>query len=224
MNTGKIKGAIFDIDGTLIDSMPIWVTVADRYLESQGKQAEPNIVEKVFSMTMEQSAAYMQEYYGVKKTVSEIKQGFIEVVADFYKYEVKLKPGAKDFLFELDKRNVPMVLATVGDADLASYALNRLGIEKYFKDLLTAKDFCTDKTEPTIYLKAAECIGCKPRETAVFEDVVHGLDTAGKADFITVAVEDEASFKDRKKIEAVSDFYLKTYYDFRINPGFQVFD
>ena len=224
MSTSKIKGAIFDIDGTLIDSMPIWVTVADRYLESQGKQAEPDIADKVFSLTMDQSAAYMQSHYGVDRTIDEIKQGFIDVVTDFYRNEVTLKEGAKEFLDELKKRDIPMVLATVGDANLASYALNRLGILDYFTDLLTAIDFGTDKTEPLIYLKAAEKIGCKPSETAVFEDVVHALDTASKADFITVAVEDKASLKDRKKIEAVSDFYIKTYHDFRINPGFTIFD
>lgn len=223
MKKEKIKGAIFDIDGTLIDSMPIWMTVPDRYLELQGKKAEPDIAEKVFSMTMDQSAEYMRTRYGLNLTVDEIKQGFIDVVTDFYRTEVTLKPGVHEFLSELEKRGIPMVLATVGDADLASSTLERLGVLGYFSDLLTAKDLDTDKTEPTIYLKAAESIGCRPSETAVFEDVVHALDTARKAEFITVAVEDVASEKDRKKIEAMSDFYLKTYHDFSINPGFEVF-
>ena len=109
-----IKGAIFDVDGTLLDSMFIWKDVGIRYVRSRGIEPEANLSEVLFPMTLEEGAAYVMRRYGLKESIEQIVQGILDMVRDFYYYEAQLKDGAKDFLQAMDEKGIPMVVAVNG--------------------------------------------------------------------------------------------------------------
>ena len=146
-----IKAAIFDIDGTLLDSMPMWQDVCARYLISIGITPEPDLSKKVFSMTLKEGCKYTKEQYNLDISEDEIEDGIIKLIEHFYYYEVELKPGAKELIMELNAKNIPMVLATTGDEDLATHALLRNGIFNYFKKLYTCGEYNTSKRERYIF-------------------------------------------------------------------------
>lgn len=112
-----IKGAIFDVDGTLLDSMFIWKDVGIRYVRSRGIEPEANLSEVLFPMTLEEGAAYVMRRYGLKESIEQIVQGILDMVRDFYYYEAQLKDGAKDFLQAMDEKGIPMVVATSSERD-----------------------------------------------------------------------------------------------------------
>ena len=104
-----IKGMIFDADGTLLDSMPIWDDLGARYLKGIGIEAEPGLSEILFCMSLEESAAYMKRTYGLSQTEEEIRNGVLAKLDDFYVNEVQAKPGVSEFLRTLHERKVPMM-------------------------------------------------------------------------------------------------------------------
>ncbi len=208
-----IQGAIFDIDGTILDSMPIWDDVGARYLTRLHIEPEPGLGEILFSMSLEEGAAYLQRRYSLVQTRDEIRQGVLQVIADFYRYEVQLKPGADGFLRAMAERGIPMTLATTSDAALTTAALTRLGVEGFFIKLFTCTALNTTKHEAKIYRAAAQYMGSSPEKTLVFEDVLHALKSAKSGGFRLAAVEDAASAGDRAEIRRISDIYLRDYWD-----------
>ena len=208
-----IRGAIFDVDGVLIDSMFIWEGLGDRYLATQEKTAEPDLYEKLANYTMEEGAAYMKERYGLADTPEKIKADCLAIIDSFYRYEVEAKPGAKEILAEFRELGIPMVIASSGDDELMEAALTRLGMWEYFQTAFTCTVLETSKREPLIYLTCAEYLGLDPGEIVVFEDVFHAVTTAKDAGFFTVGIRDAASEADRPAIMEKSDMYLDSLAD-----------
>ncbi|MGI5888463.1 MAG: HAD family hydrolase [Oscillospiraceae bacterium] len=206
-----IRSAIFDIDGTLLDSMKVWDDLGARYLRSRGVEPEENLAETLFPMTLEEGCSYMKEHYRLPEGEETIKKGIGDIFARFYNEEAELKPGAAEYVRKLHGMGIPMVLATVGDAQLERNALRRLGILGCFKKLFNCGDYGTSKREPLIHLKAAEFLGTKPSETAVFEDTYAAVHSAHTAGFFVAAVEDAASSADRDKIRKEADIYIRDF-------------
>lgn len=209
-----IRAAVFDVDGTLLDSMPIWRDVGARYLRSLGLAPEPGLADILFPMSFEEGARYLKDRYGLGQSREEVQAGVSAIIDGFYRREVALKPGAASFLAELAERGVPMALATTGDPPLVAAALERLGVAGYFSRTFTCAELDTTKRRPDIYLAAAAYLGVAPAETAAFEDVLHALRAAGDAGFFTVAVEDAESRGDREAIRACAKVYLRDFRDF----------
>lgn len=206
-----IRGAIFDADGTLLDSMHIWNELGERYLRSIGKTPEKELSKILFPMSLEESCKYLKKRYPISESEETIKKSILSIISDFYTKEVMPKKGVSEILKALESKKIPMAIATATDKALLKAALVRLGIEKYFTTLLTCSELSTTKHEDTVYRKAADILGTKPMETAVFEDVLFALQTAKRAGFITVAVEDEASASEREAIKALTDFYITDF-------------
>ena len=209
-----IRAAVFDVDGTLLDSMPIWRDVGARYLRSLGLAPEPGLADILFPMSFEEGAWYLKDRYGLGQSQEEVQAGVSAIIDGFYRREVALKPGAAAFLAKLAERGIPMALATTGDPPLVAAALDRLGVAGYFSRTFTCAELDTTKRRPDIYLAAAAYLGAAPAETAVFEDVLHALRAAGDAGFFTVAVEDAESRGDREAIRACAKVYLRDFQDF----------
>ena len=200
-----IRGVIFDIDGTLIDSMSFWDDLGARYLMSIGVEPEADLGQVLFTMSLEQGAAYMKEHYALSSSEEEIRAGVLGVIDHFYRKEVPLKPGMREIVEDYHRRSIPMTLATTSDKELVTAALTRLGLFGYFDRLYTATELKTNKQEPRIYQEAARSMGTSPEETAVYEDVLHAIKTAHDAGFYTIAVYDAASDKDWEAIQQLAD-------------------
>lgn len=211
-----IKGAIFDVDGTLLDSMGIWENLAERYLLGKNIQPEEKLSQKLAAFSLEESAEYLKETYALPESPEIVKRDVMNVVADFYRYEVSLKPGARELLEKLKMQNISMCVATTGDKKLVRAAFKRLGIDTCFQNVFTCTELGTTKREPYIFEKAAESMGCRPEETVVFEDALHALESAASAGFVTAAVAERANERDAEKIRVLADCYLEILSDWTI--------
>lgn len=206
-----VKGVIFDLDGTLIDSMQVWYDVDRRFLGENGVSDPPeDISDRVKKMTIDQSSELFIREFGLSCTKEYVIRRVEELVRLEYEENIPLKPFAAELLKLLDSRGIPCGVATVTYDSLAEAVLGRCGIRDRFKFLLTDKDFPGGKNSPDIYIRAAELLGTKPEETLVIEDSLHCVETAKKAGFITAAVYDRAADADRAAMERLADFYIMT--------------
>ena len=209
-----IQGMIFDADGTLLDSMPIWDDLGARYLKGIGIEAEPGLSEILFCMSLEESAAYMKRTYGLSQTEEEIRNGVLAKLDDFYVNEVQAKPGVSEFLRTLHERKVPMMIATSSSRHHIEAAMRRLGFLDYFAGIITCEEVGSGKSRPDIYLKCAEAIGLPPEEVCVVEDVIHAVRTANAAGFPTAGVYDAASAEDTEDMKKECSIYLHDLTDY----------
>lgn len=216
------KGAIFDADGTLIDSMPIWEDAGARFLAGLGIKAEENLGEIMFRMSLDEGAAYLKKNYNLDMTEERVKKGILGVINDFYVNQVQPKAGAREFLKELSSRKIPMYIATSSNREHIRAAFERLGLYEYFDGMITCEEAGAGKREPTIFLQAAQRMGLEPGDIFVFEDVIHAVRSAGSAGFVTVGVYDEASASDNEAMRAESSIYLhslENWEKFRAEAG-----
>lgn len=209
-----IKGAIFDIDGVLLDSMGIWDDLGARYLRSLGRIPEEGLNKILFSMSMEQGAEYLNEHYGLNKSVKETVDGIGKMLEDYYFYEVLLKPGAKEVLEFLKSKNIKMAAATSSPRTHIEKALSRNGLLGYIDKIYTTGEVGVSKHSPDIYNLAADFLKTKSEETLVFEDSLYALKTAEEAGFVTVGVFDEKGESNQAELENQADLYLKKLDDF----------
>ena len=209
-----IKGMIFDADGTLLDSMPIWDDLGVRYLKELHIEAEPGLPEILFRMSLEESAAYMKRTYGLSQTEEEIQRGVLAKLEDFYVNEVQAKPGVDEFLRTLHERQVPMMIATSSSRHHIEEAMRRLGFLDYFAGIITCEEVGSGKSRPDIYLKCAETMGLDPEEVCVVEDVIHAVRTANAAGFPTAGVYDAASAEDTEDMKKECSIYLHDLTDY----------
>ena len=211
-----IKGVIFDADGTLLNSMPVWEHLGELYLKSLGIEAEKGLSEVLFTMSMQQGAEYIIEQYHLEMNPQQVMDGVNRELADFYKKKVPLKEGVRDFLEGIREKQLPIMIATTGDRSNLETALTRLNIRTYFSGILTCTELGTDKNHPDIYLASALQMDIEPKETLVFEDAYHAVRTAKKAGFPTVAVYDKANDRELGKIWNTADMYLPAYENFEL--------
>lgn len=208
-----IKGAIFDLDGTLIDSMFIWDTIGEDYLKSFGIDPKENLVEVFKTFTLEQAAEYYRNHYNIKLSVKEIVEGINDMVAEIYRTKVVLKPGISDFLKRLQTAGVKMCVATVTDKPIVEDVLKRLNIYEYFSEIFTCAEVGYNKETPEIYREALKNLGTEKTETVVFEDVFHALKTAKKDGFKIAAVYDSHEPR-QKEMKEISDYYITDFDSF----------
>ena len=205
-----IKGAIFDFDGTLVDSMFIWDTFGEDYLRTLGKEPKENLTETFKTFTLEQAAEYYREHYGVSLSVGEIVDGVNEMVSEIYRTKVALKKGVLEFLRDLRSKGVKMCVATVTDRPIVEDVLVSLGIRDFFVEILTCAELGCNKETPHIYRAALEVLGTKKDETVVFEDALHALITAKKDGFKVAAVYDRHE-RHQTQMKENGDYYITDY-------------
>lgn len=211
-----IRGAIFDVDGVLLNSMPVWENLGELYLRRLGIEAEKDLGTRLYTMSLEESAKYLIGQYRLDKTPEQVIAEVNLEVKDFYKNRVPLKEGARQYLSELKERGVPMVIATTGDRKNAEAALKRLKVFQFFQGIFTCSEIGSGKNEPDIYYTAALQMDTEPSQTWVFEDAFHAIRTAKQAGFRTVGVYDKANDRDLAGIWNTADIYLPEFKNFEL--------
>lgn len=206
----KIKGIIFDVDGTLLDSMPIWMDVGARYLKSMGIEAMEGLGEILFSMSMSEGADYLKKTYHLEKTSEEIIQETNDLVKKFYFEEAELKSGVLETLKKIKEAGLPMTIATSTDRELIEGALKRLGIFTWFQGIFTCSEAGAGKEQPHVYHEAAKPIKSPYSEILVVEDGLYALRTAKKAGFLTAGVYDAASEEQQAELKQEAYVYGST--------------
>lgn len=208
MNYKLIKAVIFDLDGTLIDSMSVWGDADRQFVEKYGGIYNPEISQKLKSMTIEQASSFLISVLNLRKNVSEVSDEIADIVAYQYKNTIPLKPDVISITDFLKKNNIPFCIATATFRKLAEAILKRYKIYERFEFVLTGEDVPEGKKSPAIYLKCSEMMGVLPSETLVVEDSLHCIETSVRAGFPTVAIYDEFSKNDWKQIENTADRHI----------------
>jgi HAD superfamily hydrolase (TIGR01509 family) len=213
----KMEGAIFDMDGTLLNSMYLWDTLGEDYLIDRGITPEEGLNGKFKSMSLFQAAEYYRRVYGLRENAEEIIDDISSRIARFYAETVLPKPGVPELLRKLRGQGVRMCVATATDRHMTENALRRCGLLDCFLGIFTCREVGSGKDSPEIFERALAYLGTDRRHTVVFEDAPYAMKTAKAAGFPVVGVSDP-SWKD-KRDEAVkaADIYLATLenWDFR---------
>ena len=206
-----LKGAIFDMDGTLIDSMAMWRGLADRYvrslgLEPKGEDVRTKNKKRTFQCMVEE----LREYYGIEKSQEQVTAEMQQVIADFYTNEVTVKAGVPAFLQALNDAGVRCCIATATDRNLAMIALKRCKLLPYFTTMFCCSEVGAGKNSPEIFRCALDYLGTAREETLVFEDAIYAVRTA-KADGFQVAGVYDRFEKEQEELQNLADYYLTDY-------------
>lgn len=207
----SIRGVIFDLDGTLLDSMHIWDELGIAYLQQRGIAARPDLPDQLAALSMQQTAQYLIAEYGIVDSEQKIIDDINFMVTDFYLNQVQLKPGARQLLDGFAQRGIAMCIATATDRSLVEGALRRLHLLAYFTRIFTCTEVGAGKDRPDIFLAALEHLGTTKAETLVFEDALHAIETAKSAGMRVVAVQDNSMAQHKARIAALSEIYLGSY-------------
>ena len=186
----EFENYIFDLDGTLIDSMPVWDNIGYDFLLSKGINPPDNLSERLKTMSFEEAALYFINELKLNMSVPDIIKGVTETSADKYRYDIPLKKYVFEFLKKSADENKRMCILTASEEYYVIQLLKRLNIDKYFKKLITCTSISMSKSSFEIYQKAADIMGFEKEKTAVFEDAYHGIINSKKAGFYTVGVYD----------------------------------
>ncbi|MCR5730460.1 MAG: HAD family phosphatase [Ruminococcus sp.] len=211
-----VNGIIFDLDGTLIDSMTIWCRIDREFLRENGVDDPPaDISDRIKKMTVDQSSQYFIDEFGLDLTKQQVIDRIEELVRIEYMEKIQLKPYAYELLEYVSEKNIPCGVATATYKPLAEGVLKRCGIYDRFRFLFTDNEYPKGKNFPDIFLGGAEKLGTSPHETLVIEDSLHCIKTASGAGFITAGVYDEVSSADKGEIESIADIYVDSLYDLK---------
>lgn len=206
-----MKAAIFDMDGTLIDSMGTWRSMNASFLREQGILLSEEQEEDLRSMTGRMVADYAKEHFGVETTFESLVDRAVKTMEPAYLAGMPLKPGAREYLERLGARGVKRVLCTATHSRLALIALNRM-------DLVRELDYiiCTDMTggskgDPAFFDRLCASIGEKKADCVMFEDAIYAMRGAREAGLGVIGITDETNIRDREEIRAVCDRVIDSY-------------
>ncbi len=199
----NIKGAIFDMDGTLIDSLMLWEILWSKF----GIKPSSEHDKAVRTMTLFDAMEYIHALYGVGESGEELYNRANEIMVNFYTNEVELKAGVLEFLEHCKNAGIKMCVASASAIHLIKLAAEHCKIKDYFCDILSCADIGKGKDEPDIYIKALEALGTEASETCIFEDSHIALDTASKLGMKTVGIYDKYNYG-QDEIKKIATVYI----------------
>lgn len=205
------QAVIFDLDGTLVDSMWMWKSIDIEYLARYGYECPPELQKKIEGMSFSETAVYFKKTFRLPDTLEEIKAAWVEMSLEKYRQEVPLKQGALNFLRHLEMNQIKMGIATSNGREMVDAVMESLRITRFFHVIKTACEVPAGKPAPDIYLAVAQELQVSPEHCLVFEDVPAGI-MAGKAAGMEVcAIEDAFSGGMRDEKKMLADYYIEHY-------------
>lgn len=205
------KAVIFDLDGTLVDSMWMWRDIDIEYLARFNIPFPEDLQEEIEGKSFSETAVYFKERFNIPDSLEEIKETWNRMAYDKYTKEVFLKKGALEFLSYCKSHGILMGIATSNSRELVDSTVKSLEVEEYFSCIMTACDVPRGKPAPDIYLAVADELGVKPEECLVFEDIIMGIQAGKSAGMEVCAVEDDYSeFQKEMKLE-MADYYIRDF-------------
>lgn len=213
MLTGK-KAVIFDMDGSLVDSMWIWPEVDRIYMEKYHLTEPATFHKDIEGRSYTETAQYFVDTFPtLDRTVEQVMEEWRDMTTGLYATRVYPKPGAVKFLQEMKKRGVLLGIATSNDRSIADAALNARGLAPYFDSVRTSCEVAAGKPAPDVYLKVAEDLRVDPAACLVFEDVPNGILAGRNAGMEVCAVDDEFSRPLEEEKKRLADYFIRDFND-----------
>ena len=207
----QIKGVIFDMDGTLVDSLVfwdlLWEEITRRYTAPMRFVPDEIADRAVRTITFAESMAFLHRHHGIAESADELCRVGNDLLVHFYETQVELKRGVREYLEYCRQNGIKMCIASAGNLEHIELAMAHCGIREYFSGVISCKTVGKDKSHPDVFFAALEHLGTKKEETYVIEDSIVALRTAHRAGFPTVGVYDRHGF-DHEEMQAISDVYI----------------
>lgn len=208
----NIKAVIFDLDGSLVDSMWMWRAIDIEYLGRFGIPLPEDLQSRIEGMSFSETATYFKEHFPIPDSIEQIKEDWNRMAWDKYANEVPLKPGIPEFLEGCRKEGIKLGIATSNSRQLVENIAEVHNLRDYFSCIMTGCDVAHGKPSPDIYLAVAGSLNCPPSQCLVFEDIIPGIQAGKAAGMRVCAVEDAYSVNDREQKKALADYYISDYY------------
>ncbi len=205
------SGAIFDIDGTILDTMGVWREITLNFLLKKGITPTQEEMDNYCDLSMAETMQYTKVQFNLPESVEELQDGFEKLSREKYMYEVPAKPYIKEYMEKLKSEGVKIGVATSGYPDLWQHALKRLGMLHLIDGYALTSETGVNKSHPDVYLLAAERIGVAPSECMVFEDIVSGIVGAKKGGMMVTAIYDESNKDRTEEFKKLADRYIVSW-------------
>ncbi len=212
----NIDAAIFDLDGTLIDSMWMWRNIDIEYLGKFGMPFPEDLQDCIEGMSFSETAVYFKERFALEDSLEKIKNDWNDMAFYKYTHEVPLKDGAAEFLRDLASKGIVCAIATSNSRELVDAVVDALGVNDSFPVIVTACEAGKGKPAPDIFLLAAQKLGVKPESCIVFEDIANGLFAGKSAGMRTCVMWDEHSAHHEEEHKKIADYSIKSYDEIRL--------
>lgn len=210
--TMQFKHAIFDMDGTLVDSMKFWDAVCGEFLRELGVYSE-EVFDILKPMTVPQTADYLKSAFGIECDPQDMVDEMCRIMQSHYENDVQPKPGVYAFLEAVHQKGIPMCVASSTPVYLIEICLQRLKLRHFFDFLVSAEEVGKGKDDPGIYLETAKRLNACPQSTMVFEDAIIAGVTAKSAGFQTAAIFDETSETEWDAFRKETDFAFRDWHE-----------
>lgn len=217
----KIKAVIFDLDGTLVDSMWIWDKVDTEYFNMKGLTIPKNLKDEINHLSFEQTAYYFKNKFNISDSIEDILSTWYKMAYNHYSNDISLKNGALNFLNFLKSNNIKIALATSNSKELLTAALNCVGVYDYFDIITTTSEVENGKNSPDIYLLTSKKLGVLPEECVVFEDILEAVKGAKLANMTVFAIYDKYAEYQKEALIATADEYVLDFNDIKIKKFFK---
>lgn len=209
----NIKGVIFDLDGTLVDSMWIWSRIDVEYLKIKGHPMPDDLRNEISHLSFYQTAIYFKQRFNIDDSIDQILSDWHQMSFDHYSNNVKLKIGAKNLLDYLKCNNIKIALATSNSKPLLEACLKNNGIYDYFDSVTTTDEVNNGKDYPDVYLLAATKLGIAPSNCLVFEDILPAIKGAKAANMKVIAIKDDECLNSKEELLQYADGYINSFTD-----------
>jgi len=213
MLLGK-RAVIFDLDGSLVDSMWLWKEIDIEYLGRFGIPLPDRLQSQIEGMSFSETAVYFKEHFPIPDSIEKMKSDWNQMAWDKYMNEVPLKPGIPEFLEECRRRGIKLGIATSNSRELVENVAKVHKLHDYFSCIMTGCDVNKGKPAPDIYLAVSKALEIAPKDCLVFEDIIPGILAGKNAGMEVCAVEDAYSSSDRENKKALADYYIEDFYGF----------
>lgn len=207
----NVKACLFDMDGTLLNSMHIWKDIDIEFLAMYGYELPPTLQKEIEGMSFRETAQYIQAKFNLPSTIEEIMDTWNKMAFQKYAEEIEFKEGAFAFIKMLKEKGIRTAICTSNSRELVNAVGEHLGFIPYFDTIITSCEVGAGKPAPDIYLEAARRLGASPEECLVFEDIVVGLTSGKRAGMRLCAVEDDFSIDQREAKKEMADYYIEDY-------------
>lgn len=217
----NVKGVIFDLDGTLVDSMWMWQDIDREFLSNYNIELPEDLQDKLEGMSFDETANYFKQRFQLTETMEEIQDIWNTMAWNKYATQVPLKEGVFEFLNYLKENHIPCGIASSNSKELIELVVNKYNISSYFKTIRNSNEVSKGKPSPDIYLLVAKELGVNPKRCLVFEDVVQGVQGGKNANMQVCNVYDKHSHKDHEKLKRLADYHIRNYHEI-LNGSFEI--
>ena len=205
------KGAIFDMDGTLMDSMWIWRDIDIEYLGRFGIALPEDLQAKIEGLSFAETAVYFQEHFRITDSIEKIQSDWNDMAIDFYRHRIGMKKGARELLTQMKERGMKIGIATSNSVELTEECLAANGVADLFDTVRTSRDTPRGKPFPDIYLSVADEWGIAPEDLIVFEDIPNGAIAGKRAGMEVIAVADDYALPRREELIRIADHFIEDF-------------